>query len=91
VKAGARPATISPVDVSRAEVVTVIDRLLAGDLSREQASEWAAERHVEVSPDRLVEDALDVLVLIDACHTPGRADYLYDYREVTEAREALLR
>jgi hypothetical protein len=37
------------------------------------------------------EDASDRLVLIDARHTPERGDYVYDVREITAVREALLR
>ncbi len=83
--------TILSVIVSRADIMIVIDRLLAGDLSREDASAWAAARHIETSPDVVIEDALDVLALIDARHSPTRGDYLYDFREITEAREALIR
>jgi hypothetical protein len=77
------------VDVSRADVVGVIDQLLSGDLSREEASAWAAARHIERSPDLAVEEALDVLTLVDARHSPEQGDYLYDLSEVSIARKAL--
>ncbi len=70
--------------------MSVIDRLLSGDLSREEASLWAGKLHIERSPDLDIEEALDVLTLIDARHSPEPGDYLYDFSEVRVAREALL-
>lgn len=86
----ARRATIGLVDVSRAEVVSVINRLLSGEMSREEAALWAGKLHIKRSPDLDIEEALDVLTLIDARHSSGPGAYLYDFSEVRVAREALL-
>ena len=67
-----------------------MDELLAGALTREAASAWAGPRHVEQQPDEAVEEALDVLTLIDARHFKDEGDYLYGLDLVAEAREALL-
>jgi hypothetical protein len=78
---------------SRAEVLEVINRLLAGDLTREEASRWAGPIHVDESPDSLIEDALDLLTLIDAWQTDAegiRTGYLYDLRELARMRDVLV-
>jgi len=77
----------------RADVLEVIDRLLAGDISREEASAWAGDRHFQAAPDLAVEEALDVLTLIDARHVAGDGrplGYLYDFAEIAASREALI-
>lgn len=78
----------------RTEVLLVIDQLLSGELSREAASAWASERHLEVHPDPAVEEALDVLTLIDAREVSDALQplhYLYDLEEVSAVRDALTR
>lgn len=80
------------VEVSRAEVLEVIDRLLSGDLTREEASLWAGKRHVEEMADPLVEEALDIVTLIDGRHISSDGElaaYLYDFQEVEAIRASL--
>jgi hypothetical protein len=77
--------------ISHTEVLSVIDDLLSGHLTREEASLWAGPRHVEESPDPAVVEALDALTLIDARHFVQDGDYLYDYSRIVQVREALLR
>jgi hypothetical protein len=81
------------VDVFRADVVSVIDDLLSGSMSREAASSWAAERHTAASTDPAVDEALDALALIDARHVSAQGEpmhYMYDFAEVSQARDSLL-
>lgn len=71
----------------------MIDDLLLGAMSREAASSWAAGRHTAPSTDPAVEEALDVLALIDARHVNAQGqpmNYMYDFAEVSQARESLL-
>ena len=78
---------------SRTEVVEIIDRLLAGGLTREDASLWAGSLHVEESPDPLVEEALDLLTLIDGWQTDAEGDrtgYLYDFDDLATIRDLLM-
>jgi hypothetical protein len=78
---------------SRADVLTVLDAVLTGTLTREAASQWAASHHIEVMDDASLEEALDVLVLIDARHTSDDGvplNYLYDLSEIATSRAALL-
>jgi hypothetical protein len=77
---------------ARTEILQVIDLLLSGDMSREAASAWAVKRHMEVAPDPIVEEALDILALIDARHVSDQGQlqhYMYDFDEVSAARHAL--
>ncbi len=76
----------------RSEVLEIIDLLLAGELSREDASRWAGALHVEESPDSLVEEALDLLTLVDAWQINeegNRTGYLYDFDGLATIREIL--
>jgi hypothetical protein len=73
---------------TRDEVLEMLDGLLAGSVTRESVASWAIARHSEQHPDPDVEEALDVLALIDARHGPG-LNYLFDYREVDSARASL--
>jgi hypothetical protein len=76
----------------RIEVMQVIDRLMSGGMSREAASAWASERHVQVAEDPVVEEVLDILTLIDARHVSEQGqplDYMYDFAELSRARQAL--
>lgn len=80
------------VEVSRAEVLKIIDQLLSGDITREAASLWASKRHVEEMADPLVEEALDIVTLIDGRHISSDgelAGYLYDLEEVEAIRSSL--
>lgn len=77
---------------SREEVALVIDRLLAGAISREEASLWAGALHVVEAADPVIEKALDILTLIDGRHIDeaGRPmDYLYDFEELVSVRRVL--
>ncbi len=77
----------------RTEVLEIIDRLLAGGLTREDASRWAGPLHVEESPDSLVEEALDLLTLVDAWQIDAegnRTGYLYDFDDLATIRELLV-
>lgn len=77
---------------TRSEVLRLIDAVLAGDLSREEVSAWAGARHVQVADDPVVEEALDILTLIDARNVDdeGRVlDYMYDFTELSASRAAL--
>ena len=77
---------------TRSEIQQIIDRLISAELSREAASDWATEHHVEVAADPVVEEALDILALIDARHVSGDGrvlDYMYDFADLSLAREAL--
>lgn len=61
-------------------------------MSREAASEWASARHVEAAPDPVIEEALDVLALIDGRHVDHNGtplDYMYDFTELSSLRDAL--
>ncbi len=65
---------------------------MTGSLSREAASLWAGKRHVEPSSDPAIEEALDILTLIDAPHVDSHGqpmDYMYDLGEVEDAQESL--
>ena len=78
----------------RTAILQVIDRLLSGGMSREAASAWASERHLQVAADPVVEEALDLLALIDTRHVSEQGqplDYMYDFAELSAARQALAR
>jgi hypothetical protein len=78
----------------RTDLLGIIDLLMSEDLSREEVSAWASERHVEPAEDPLVEEALDILALIDARHVSAEGQplgYMYDLSEVAAARQALTR
>ena len=80
------------MEVSRPEVVQLIDRLVSGELSREAAAVWASERHIAPMGDPLVEDVLDALSLIDARHVSNGGEplhYLYDFAEIEAMRSDL--
>lgn len=67
---------------SRTEVAKIIDRLLTGVLTREDASLWAGPLHLQESSDPLIEEALDLLTLIDAWQMDAEGHwtgYLYDF------------
>lgn len=71
----------------------VVDRLLSGDLTREAAALWAGRRHVEPMADPLLEEALDILTLIDGRHTSDDGQplgYMYDFRELEALRPSLV-
>jgi len=75
-------------------VLRLIDAVLAGAMSREEASAWAGARHVQAVKDPEVEEALDILTLIDARHVDDDGhpqDYMYDLTELSTARAALAR
>lgn len=77
---------------TRSEVLRLIDAVFAGDVSREEASAWAGARHVQVAEDSVVEEALDILTLIDARHVDDDGhvlDYMYDFTELSAARVVL--
>ncbi len=52
-------------DVERLEVVAVIDQLLAGHLSRDEAARWAVEREGEEVADSDLMEAMELLVICD--------------------------
>lgn len=57
------------------------------------ASRWAGPLHVEESPDSLVEEALDLLTLVDAWQIDeegNRTGYLYDFDDLATSRELLV-
>ena len=78
---------------SRAQVIEIIDRLLTGALTREDASLWAGPLHILEAPDPLVEEALDLLTLTDAWQMDAggkRTGYLFGFDDIVAIR-ALLR
>ena len=67
---------------------------MSGGMSREAASAWASERHVHVAADPVVEEALDILAILDARHVSDQGqplEYMYDFAELSAARQALAR
>lgn len=67
----------------------IIDRLLSGELSREAAASWAGKRHATEQADPVVEDALDIVVGLDArqiTRTGEDAGYLFGLDEVRAVR-----
>lgn len=81
--------------VSRQEVLAVADRLLAGDLTREDASIWAWQALPAVeaqSSDELVEETLDCLLAIDQVQVESATKvtgYLFDFVELQGLRDKL--
>lgn len=78
--------------LSRADLARAIDLLTSGALSREEVADWAAERHVSVAEDPAIEEALDLLALIDARHVSDEGvpmNYMYDFVEILAVREVL--
>lgn len=78
---------------SRAQVIEIIDRLVAGALTREDASLWAGPLHVWEATDPLVEEALDLLTLTDAWQVDAkgrRTGYLFGFDDIVAIRELLL-
>jgi hypothetical protein len=77
---------------SREDVVEMIDRLLSGRITREEASLWAGVLHVEESEDPVVEEALDILTLIDGREVDAEGNptgFLFDFKELESIRRAL--
>ena len=79
------------VHPSRIELVAFIDPVISRELSREAASAWACELHLVQAADPIVEEALDVLSLIDARHVreDRPLNYMYDFDELRKVRRAL--
>jgi hypothetical protein len=80
------------VEVSREDVAKVIDELLAGELTREAAALWAGKRHVEEMADPVVEEALDLLTLIDGPQIDSDmkpVGYLFDFTDLEVVRLSL--
>lgn len=80
------------MQVSRTEVLGIVDALLSGAMTREEASMWAGPLHVEEMKDPVVEEALDLLSLTDAVQiaddgSPG--GYLFDFAAIEAIRRAL--
>lgn len=78
---------------SRAEVVAVIDQVLAGTLSREDASNWALPCADTVWPDEAVEDALSLMLVFYAPQTDWDGNvngYCHTLDQLAEVREPLL-
>ncbi len=83
---------VRPEEPGRAEVLEVIDRLMAGDITREEAALWAGARHIVEASDPIVEEALDALVAVDQWQVDDdmrRVGYLFDFDEVAALRDAL--
>ena len=80
------------IQLSRLDVLRVVDALLAGEISRKAASGWAGPLHVEEMADPVVEEALDLLTLTDAVQTDGALEpvgYLFDFAELEGIRGTL--
>lgn len=81
--------------VSHAEILEVVDRLLAGTISREQASAWAGQALPAVETlghDPLAEEVLDCLLAIDQIQTDSAMEvtgYLFDFAELLTLRRQL--
>lgn len=73
------------------EVEKVIVALLAGDISRDEADQWAAERRMDVSHEDIHPAAWTALERLHGCdltHGPG-LDYLHSDRQIEEWLEDL--
>jgi hypothetical protein len=80
------------MQVSRTEVLGIVDALLSGAMTREEASRWAGPLHVEEMADPVVEEALDLLTLTDAVQITDQVrpdGYLYDFADIQAVRRAL--
>lgn len=72
-------------DTARSEVARVIHDLLAGRMSREEASRWAEKRQGTDARDELIEEALDLLTGIDSLqvgHDGRVTGYLFDFQDL---------
>jgi hypothetical protein len=70
-----------------------VDAPLSGEMTREEASKWAGQRHVEEMADPVVEEALDLLTATDAVQIDQEGQvvgYLFDLVDITAIRLALL-
>ena len=79
------------IQLSRLDVLRVVDALLAGEIGRKATSGWAGPLHVEEMADPVVE-ALDLLTLTDAVQTDGALEpvgYLFDFAELEGIRGTL--
>lgn len=79
------------VAATRAEVLEVIDQLLSGQMTREEASAWAGPRSV-YTDDETVNDAVELLFIYTHRHfDQGQdLDYMWTDEDLREARAALL-
>lgn len=66
---------------TRTDIIHLIDQLIAGAVSREDASLWATARIDIDSADELIDDALSFIAIIDAQHT-GTSDYIYSIDQI---------
>lgn len=82
------------MQIPRNEVLRIVDALLSGEMTREEASRWAGPRHLDEMADPVVEEALNLLTATDAIqiNDEGQAiGYLFDFAEITPIRAELLR
>jgi hypothetical protein len=80
------------MQVQRVEVLPIVDALLSEEMTREEASRWAAPRHLVEQHDPVVEEALDLLVATDSLQidNEGRSlGYLFDFADLKALRSAL--
>lgn len=79
------------MSIERRGLLEIIDQLLAGSLSREDASRWALERVFEEVTDPLIDEALDALSVCDELSFNGDPPYPYlvDLDELAQIRASL--
>lgn len=81
------------MQLTRNEVLRVVDALVSGEMTREEVSQWAANPLRGELPDPAIEEVLDLLVIVDGWQIDQdgqKAGYLYDFSEIIAIRPTLL-
>lgn len=81
------------MQLTRTEVLRVVDAPVSGEMTREEASRWAATPLLGELPDPVIEEVLDLLVIMDGWQIDQdgqKAGYLYDFSDIIALRPTLL-